>query len=56
MHPSIERACEKIDAAFYSGDSFHNKTSLAEISSYVGRWHREIKVLEEYLEREKKKP
>ncbi len=56
MHPSIERACEEIDAAFFSGDGFHNEVSLAKISFYVGRWRREINSIEECLEEEKEKP
>jgi len=33
--------CEKIDATFFSGDTFFEINNLNEIMTYVDRWKRE---------------
>ena len=38
---------EEIDAAFFSGDEFHNKAYLNIVKEYVERWRREIRIIEE---------
>jgi len=43
MHLSNKEACETIDAAFFSGDAFHNEKRLQEIIFYLKRWEKEIK-------------
>lgn len=42
----ITEACETIDAAMFSGDTFHEPSRRAELRSYLGRWDRELKQLE----------
>jgi len=41
MHPSVSNAIGEIDAAFFSGDGFHDKEKLDEIQYYLARWMRE---------------
>ena len=50
MRCHITDACEEIDAVFFSGDGFQNKTALEEIEFYVGRWSREIERIKLMLE------
>lgn len=49
MHPANEEAFEIIDAAFFSGDCFHNRANVNFAKSYIERWQREIEKIEEQL-------
>jgi len=50
MDSYIEESCDNIDAAFFSGDTFHNLASLNDIKYYLARWNKEAKVIEDILE------
>lgn len=41
LHWKVEEAFEEIDAAVYSGDSFHDEENLKELERYIQRWSRE---------------
>lgn len=43
LHWKVEEAFEEIDAAVYSGDSFHDEKNLEELERYILRWQREAK-------------
>jgi len=53
LHQSIIESIEQIDAAFFSGDQFHDESNLEEIMDYLCRWEREAKRIEESIEQEK---
>lgn len=55
MKEWLERACEDIDAGFFSGDGFHSREVLEEIREYLGRWERQCKVIDEMLDEEAEK-
>ena len=38
----LERACEEIDAALFSGDALYTEKDLAEFQQYLDRWNREV--------------
>ncbi|WNL50704.1 hypothetical protein RPALISO_117 [Ruegeria phage RpAliso] len=40
MHPSVERAFEEIDAALFSGDTFHSPDNLKVLENHLARWQR----------------
>lgn len=42
MHPRTEEAIQQIDAAFFSGDEFHNRESYDRIKMFVERWGRAL--------------
>ena len=43
MRDYIEKACEEIDAAVFSGDAFENdEESIKELSIYMSRWWKEL--------------
>ncbi len=42
MHPDVEEQLDGIDAAFFSGDTFHDKEALEKIEHYLARWTREV--------------
>lgn len=46
MHPNVARAFDEIDAALFSGDTFHNPQSLARLKSMIERWQRAIPSIE----------
>lgn len=50
MKPFLEDAAEQIDAAFYTGDSFHSAEDLDDIEAYIARWSREAYRIREMLE------
>lgn len=45
LHPKVDEAFDEIDAAVFSGDSFHDPDNLAELERYIARWSREIAVI-----------
>ena len=47
MHWKVKEALEEIDAAFFSGDTFHDPEALKEVEEYLGRWQREITSIKE---------
>jgi ADP-dependent phosphofructokinase/glucokinase len=47
MREYIEKACEEIDAAMFSGDAFMEKDERDELTNYIGRWQRKMKEWEE---------
>lgn len=49
MHPDTEDQLDSIDAAFFSGDSFHNEADLEKVEYYLGRWSREVDSIKEML-------
>jgi hypothetical protein len=56
-----ERACDQIDAGFFSGDTFHYPESIERIEWYLGRWSRELarikqREAEETIEQGKTEP
>jgi hypothetical protein len=46
MHPNDEEAFQTIDAAFFSGDTFHDKVNLDLVKYFMERWQKEIKNIE----------
>lgn len=47
MDPICFRACEIIDAALFTGDSFWDKTKRKELKEYLDRWAAELETIEE---------
>jgi len=47
IHPDVRRALEQIDAAVFSGDTFHDDGARAEFFEYLVAWRMEIDDLEE---------
>ncbi len=48
MREHIENACEQIDAAVFSGDSFaRSRDARDELRSYMDRWSKELSTLDE---------
>jgi len=45
-------ACEKIDAGFFSGDTFHDPKIIEQMEYYLGRWQRELKLIKKMLEQD----
>jgi hypothetical protein len=37
-----ESACDKIDAGFFTGDTFQSREAVDRIEFYINRWQREI--------------
>lgn len=44
MRHSLIEACETIDAAMFSGDSFSIATNRAELQEYIDRWVAQLEV------------
>ena len=42
MNHHLEKNCEGVDAAVFSGDVLYNDNSRAELKEYIGRWTRAI--------------
>lgn len=42
MHPKVIDAFDEIDAAVFSGDSFHDKENAEVLQSFINRWQREL--------------
>jgi len=53
MNPILYNSFEEIDAAFFSGDTFHSEEDREQAKEYIERWQRELKVLEDAAEEEK---
>lgn len=49
IHPKVLEAIDEIDAAFFSGDCFHNEDSLKEIERMLIRWAKEASNIREIL-------
>jgi hypothetical protein len=56
MHASVEEALEMIDAAFFSGDCFHDRQNLDHAKEYLDRWNREVEVIEKQLALDDQEP
>lgn len=42
MHPDVEEAIDQIDAAVFSGDTFHGIEDHKKLSDMLARWQREL--------------
>lgn len=40
MHPNVMEAFQQIDAAMFSGDSFHYSGNRKYLQSFIERWQR----------------
>jgi hypothetical protein len=45
MNEELKEAFELIDAALFSGDSFHDEQATEEAEEYLERWEREFQVI-----------
>lgn len=52
MGDYIKNACEEIDAAMFSGDAFEDAEERAALIQYMGRWQRQLTLLEKPAEDE----
>jgi len=52
MRPDTYEAAEIIDAAIFSGDSFHDKEARRRLRWYLERWERELKLFDQMKEEE----
>ena len=52
MRDYVKNACEEIDAALFTGDSFFEKSAREELKAYILRWQRRLRELEKSAERE----
>jgi hypothetical protein len=43
MEAYLIEACEEIDAAMFSGDSFMDEQNRKELMAYINRWVREVR-------------
>ena len=50
----VESACQEIDAAFFSGDSFLTEEAMRRMEYFIGRWQREMASIREMLKEEGK--
>jgi hypothetical protein len=55
MRDYIEKACEEIDAAMFSGDAFIEEDARKSLQDYIDRWTREMKRWEETAAKIKEK-
>lgn len=46
MRQHIEDACETIDAAMFTGDSFDDAVNREELQHYIDRWIAQLEVLQ----------
>ena len=56
MREQTDDLFDAIDAAFFTGDEFHDRGTIKEVEFYLGRWERElgrIKIMLTKLEEEK---
>jgi len=51
MTPEVERLCEELDAAIFSGDTFYSQENIDALVNYMERWKRELKKFEEIIEK-----
>ena len=49
IHPKVVEAIDEIDAAFFSGDQFHDDAALQEIERFLIRWGKEVANIREML-------
>lgn len=42
MNEELQRYCDEIDAAIFSGDTFNSPTARLELRAYLERWSREL--------------
>lgn len=49
IHPKVIEAIDEIDAAFFTGDGFHDEDALQEIEGFLIRWGKEISNIREML-------
>jgi hypothetical protein len=49
IHPLVLEAIQEIDAAFFSGDSFHDEAELKEIERFLIRWGKKVANIHEML-------
>lgn len=54
INSEVSSAIDLIDAAFFSGDTFHNRQSHDEIGISLGRWTREHDNIKIVMEEEAK--
>lgn len=47
MENDLEIACETIDAAFFTGDSFEDSKTRIEFYNYMARWQRRLIEIEQ---------
>lgn len=47
MRRYIEKACEEIDAAMFSGDSFDNAEERKSLQKYMDRWKEQMKFMDD---------
>lgn len=45
----IDEACDEIDAALFTGDTFHDHEMITELEAYLSRWQREIAATKKFL-------
>lgn len=43
----LEKACDEIDSAIFTGDSFHDVKAKQELRDYMARWERGLKAIDE---------
>jgi hypothetical protein len=46
IHEDLENALDEIDAAVFSGDSFHDEDNLKRLKFYMDRWLNEWPYME----------
>lgn len=49
VHTGTYLAMDRLDAAFFSGDSFHSEEGLRFVEAYLARWQREANAIREML-------
>lgn len=45
----IDNACDEIDAALFTGDTFHDRKCIQELESYMARWQRGLENAKEIV-------
>lgn len=55
MNKHVENACEEIDAAMFSGDSFLDEENRKGLIEYMERWTRELKSIDTMVNSEEYK-
>lgn len=53
LKPDLEEACDSIDAALFTGDSFRSAEAIERMEWYMRRWQRELAVCKLALEQAK---
>lgn len=54
MDPQAEQALEEVDSYLLSSDAFFSKEALKKLQSYLDRWNRQAKELENIVAEESK--